>query len=325
MVPNHLKDLAMGVPELLQNCKANSTVRKYCYGFLRWRKWAKQNGFEEENIFPVKPFHLCIYLTFLVKNNGNVGSLTDAMYGVKWAHDIVGRVSPTVSLLVKNVFEGAKRLLAKPVQKKQVITVSILDKLYDKIYDKENLYNQRIITMCLFAYAGFMRSAEVLALRRSDVQIRTSHMEIFVEQSKTDIYRDGAWIIVSRTGSRLCPVCNFELYLKLAGISVDSEEFVFRNLTKMASGRYSLRNVDKPMTYSRFREIFIEAFTTIVQDISQFGLHSLRAGGASAAANSGIPDRMFKRHGRWKSETAKDGYIKDDFRERLNVSMHLNL
>ncbi|XP_069139234.1 uncharacterized protein [Argopecten irradians] len=183
-----------------------------------------------------------------------------------------------------------------------------------------------------FEYSGelleelrFMRSAEVLALRRSDVQIRTSHMEIFVKQSKTDVYRDGAWIIVSRTGSRLCPVCNFELYLKLAGISVDSEEFVFRNLTKIASGRYSLRNVDKPMTYSTFREVFIEAFTTIVQDINQFGLHRLRAGGASAAANSGVPDRMFKRHGRWKYETAKYGYIKDDFRERLNVSMHLNL
>ena len=40
-----------------------------------------------------------------------------------------------------------------------------------------------------------------------------------------------------------------------------------------------------------------------------YGLHSLRAGGASAAANAGVPDRMFKRHGRWRSENAKDGYI----------------
>ena len=41
------------------------------------------------------------------------------------------------------------------------------------------------------------------------------------------------------------------------------------------------------------------------------GLHSLRAGRATAAANAGVPDRLFKRHGRWKSESAKDGYIKD--------------
>ena len=35
-------------------------------------------------------------------------------------------------------------------------------------------------------------------------------------------------------------------------------------------------------------------------------MHSLRAGGATAAANAGVPDRLFKRHGRWKSESAKE-------------------
>ena len=28
-------------------------------------------------------------------------------------------------------------------------------------------------------------------------------------------------------------------------------------------------------------------------------------GGASTAANAGVPDRLFKKHGRWKSENAK--------------------
>ena len=31
---------------------------------------------------------------------------------------------------------------------------------------------------------------------------------------------------------------------------------------------------------------------------SSYGLHSLRSGGASAAANDTISDRLFKRHGR---------------------------
>ena len=57
----------------------------------------------------------------------------------------------------------------------------------------------------------------------------------------------------------------------------------------------------------------------------QFGLHSLRSGGASAAANAGVPDRFFKRHGRWRSENAKDGYVKDSLDERLKVSRNLGL
>ena len=60
-------------------------------------------------------------------------------------------------------------------------------------------------------------------------------------------------------------------------------------------------------------------------DHHQFGLHSLRAGGASAAANAGVPDRLFKRHGRWRSENAKDGYVKDTMEERLEVSRKIGL
>jgi hypothetical protein len=42
-----------------------------------------------------------------------------------------------------------------------------------------------------------------------------------------------------------------------------------------------------------------------------FGLHSLRSGGASQAANNNVTDRLFKAHGRWRSENANDGYVKD--------------
>ena len=56
-----------------------------------------------------------------------------------------------------------------------------------------------------------------------------------------------------------------------------------------------------------------------------FGLHSLRAGGASAVAQAGIPDRLFKQHGRWSSETAKDGYIEDSKENRLSVSKNIGI
>ena len=50
---------------------------------------------------------------------------------------------------------------------------------------------------------------------------------------------------------------------------------------------------------------------TLGYPADQFGIYSLRAGGATAAAGSGVPDKLFKRHGRWKSDTAKDGYVED--------------
>ena len=54
-----------------------------------------------------------------------------------------------------------------------------------------------------------------------------------------------------------------------------------------------------------------------------YDLHSLRAGGASLAANKVIPERLFKHHGRWKSDRAKDSYVEDDLKMLLSVSKNL--
>ena len=73
------------------------------------------------------------------------------------------------------------------------------------------------------------------------------------------------------------------------------------------------------------RTLFLEAFKPHVSDINQYCLHLLASGGASDAANRGIPDMMFKRHGRWLSESAEDGIIEDSVEERLKVSRSLGL
>jgi hypothetical protein len=48
-------------------------------------------------------------------------------------------------------------------------------------------------------------------------------------------------------------------------------------------------------------------------------------GGATVACNFGVPDRLFKRHGRWGSENAKDGYVKDSLNDLLFVSKNLGI
>ena len=46
-------------------------------------------------------------------------------------------------------------------------------------------------------------------------------------------------------------------------------------------------------------------------DWRNYGLHSLQSGGASLTAYNGVSDGHSKRHGRWKSDRARDGYIED--------------
>ena len=44
------------------------------------------------------------------------------------------------------------------------------------------------------------------------------------------------------------------------------------------------------------------------------------AGLITPTANTGLPDHLFKRHGRWAGEVAKDGNVQDSLSSRLSVS-----
>ena len=74
-----------------------------------------------------------------------------------------------------------------------------------------------------------------------------------------------------------------------------------------------------------FLDYFKSSFKDIVPDITAFSTYSLRAGGASAAANAGVEDRLFQRHGRWNLVSAKNGYVDDSLVSRLSVSQSLGI
>ena len=103
---------------------------------------------------------------------------------------------------------------------------------------------------------------------------------------------------------------------------MDSQLLLFRPVIKGKGER--LRD-SGGLTYSRMKELFKQKLSQLGFEADDFRLHSLRAGGATAAAKAGIPDRIFKRHGCWKSKKAKDGYVEDPVSERLSVSHQLGL
>ncbi|CAG2214782.1 unnamed protein product [Mytilus edulis] len=224
-LPNDLDSYLAIIPDLLAQSKSDNTVKKYYYGFLRWKKWAEINHISDVDILPTKPLYLALYLASLVQFSATSSPVCDAFYSIKWAHSIIGADSPTDSQLVKCVFEGAKRKLGSQIKKKEPITPELLQAMYDKLFCVEKSFSQRTICACILGYAGFMRVSELLNLRYFDINFKSSHISIFIEKSKTDIYRDGNWLIIAKTGTTLCPVRNLELYMQWSGIQSDSNLF----------------------------------------------------------------------------------------------------
>ena len=79
------------------------------------------------------------------------------------------------------------------------------------------------------------------------------------------------------------------------------------------------------ISYTSLWELLLSKLQDLGYDRHLFALNSLRSGGASAAANLGVNDWLFKRHGRWWSENAKDGYVKDSQELRLAVTKNIGL
>ena len=60
-------------------------------------------------------------------------------------------------------------------------------------------------------------------------------------------------------------------------------------------------------------------------DKKLFGLHSLRCGGATAAAsNASVCDRLIMKHGRWVTEKSKKLYIHENLASKLSVTKNMN-
>ena len=126
-----------------------------------------------------------------------------------------------------------------------------------------------------------------------------------------DQYHQGDTVLVARTGKPTCPVNMVEQYMTRAEL-VGKFGLLFQPLTSDGKRLHASGS----LTYSHLRELLLGRLQALGYPSDQFGIHSLRAGGAMAAAGSGVLDRLFKRHRHWRSDTAKDRYTCGGFSAR---------
>ena len=137
-------------------------------------------------------------------------------YSLNCTHTIIGKTSPTDSLIVKNMFEGAKRRLVTSIEKKDMLL-----KLYNSVFKENNLMSQRIISSCLLAFAEFLRVSELLYIKMSDIICESCYVSIFIPKSKPDIYSDGIQLSYPEWITTCMQIKNVEKYLLLLNRLID--------------------------------------------------------------------------------------------------------
>ena len=314
-----LKRLAQSLPRTMLSSKADSTSKKYLYAFARWKEWAEKKS--EVAVFPVIDVQFALYLQDLAETTESRAAVEAAANAVSWVHQLAGLEAITASPFVRAVLAGLQRKLAKPKKKKEPVTPDMLVAIARSCGD--SLSDLRLLAMAVFAFAAFLRCNELINLRCCDISFSSESMSVSLPKSKTDQYREGSSVLVARSSTATCPVGIMERYFKKAALDHTTTKFVFRGITRTKNGE-KLRQSGH-LSYTRARELMNQKLSSLGYNAADFGMHSFRAGGATAAANAGVPDRLFKRHGRWRSDSAKDGYIKDSLQSRLSVSRGLQL
>ena len=304
--------------------KSEQTKRKYASHWKKFEIWAKDNGLPSK--LPVSPYYVGLFLTHIAKYCKSTSSLSAYYYGIKWAHDVCGAEDPTQDSFTRLILEGAKRKLHPTTIKKEYFTTDIVTKICSNYaIDDSSLRELRFSAMCVLAFAGFLRISEVLNLKYGNVKIHSDRIALFIIKSKNDVYNEGKEVLIVKGNTIACPKRVVSNYFESAKLRLEnSDAFIFRALT-LNNRKHCLNKTNVPMSYTRAREELKHFIDLLGLDKSKYGWHSFRHGGATAAAKSGVPDRLFKEHGRWRSEISKDNYVHASTADKLSVSQSLYL
>lgn len=90
----------------------------------------------------------------------------------------------------------------KPKVKKEPFTIEMLEKIASSMSNPPSLAQSRLLCIYLLAFSAFLRFDEVVRIRCCDILFHTDHMIVSITSSKTDQYREGANVVVVRSGSQ---------------------------------------------------------------------------------------------------------------------------
>ena len=316
-----LEALAAGIPDLLKQARAPNTNKAYTAAFNKWASWASQ--FPEVEILPASPSHIILYLSELSKSAKTFATVNQFLSAASWMHAINGHLSPTTNVVVQEVINGIKRSLACPVLHKEPFTADNI-KSFITIMDKGSLTDVRNTVMISLAFFAFLRVDELLHIRVKDVLLDTDHLQLTLPLSKTDQLRQGSTVVVAKTGGPGCPIALLLLYLSMSSIKITkaSKQFLFSRII-FKKGVLQMFEPFKAISYSNIRDVVKKKASQIGLNPALYSTHSMRSGGATAAAESGVSERIMQKHGRWACSSSKDRYVKDSLSKRLKVSANL--
>jgi hypothetical protein len=260
--------------------------------------------------------------------------VTSALYAVDFASKLRGFPTVGGESVIRMIVEAAKRKLGRPVQKKRPLTKELARSITESwIPDLQSLDLVRLRTV-LFLQLSFALAArwdDVCVICPDHIMDHGADMVIFMEHRKNDQQREGLFtpLVDSKDPKGVCEL--LRRWLALLPVTGDMGSLpIWRRVQAGKVRGQSLRT--QVVSYSTMSQSVKEALLEVGEDPRDFGCHSGRAGGASAAAvvqrQSGglISSELVDRHGGWAlGSTSRRGYVEEERSQLLAIPSALQL
>ena len=237
------------------------------------------------------------------------------------AHEVVGLQAPLAKDFRQVILtKRAVTRNTRPPKSKNPLTTKHLIRMASKIRVGSSTDTRDFLSLLLM-FAGLLREAEVVSLKTTETWIHQENGKRFLclyvggadseSPTKTDQGRHGELIVLAEnTVERLlCPVAWFQRYTRMRQDHMSP----FLMVDFLRPDKLHQLSKELPNT------IMKRWIARIGENPQDFSSHSGRHGGATAAAEMGVAERLLQKHGRWRSLCVR-AYIHESLTARLSVS-----
>ena len=276
-----LKTLHEATLNNLKSSKANNTLRAYKSDFRDFGAFCAKHGLSS---LPSEPKIIALYLTHLSKYS-KISTIRRRLVSISMVHKLKGHYLDIKHPIITENLLGIKRVKGSNQIGKKPLLISHLKSIINVINEQQNeeIKKFRDRSIILIGFGGGFRRTELISIDYEDLEFVPEGLKITIRRSKTDQFGEGMIKGLPYFPNEIyCPVTSLKKWLEISKIKSGP---IFRRFSKGSL-----------LTENRLTDQSVVLLMKKYLDLAgienkNFAGHSLRAGFATVAAESGADER----------------------------------
>jgi len=304
MENSYINGLLSKAQKFLQSGLTKSTKATYRAGYRNYLKFCRTAGRQP---VPTSECTLSLFSTYLATHNISITTIKVYLSAVRYIHLCRGlhnhfkrQFTPRLNLILRGIRK--RQACTRPTRQRLPVTIQILCKLKKLLIKRNPSYDAITLwAMCCTAFFGFLRVSEFTIptpgsydhsrhLSLEDIAVDDKNnprlIQLFLKQSKTDPFKQGATVYLGATDSSVCPIKAVTCYLARR---------------KSQPGPLFITKKGNGWTSHMFCKALKCVFAQMKLDKQLYNTHSFRIGAATSASLANLSDTQIQMLGRWRS------------------------